>query len=243
MQNYEFNYNAYISKIKPKQKIGFTLILITIILLMGLCMFIGFSPNITQNFYFVEINSFYKYLDATNLASQLQNKGGAGYVYYDEKYHVLASFYPTKKEAESVCENLKEQYPNCAVFMVEAKKFKTNSKFSDQENKILANCNKANINLINEAYNHILSYDTSTHSIKKLKLNLTNSYDKYKNSTQDINTIFNNSNYSTSKQYVLDITDSVKSLTSDIEQSELNYTLKYNLIKIVLLHCAFLNSL
>ena len=243
MQNYKFDYSSYMLKVRPRKKISFTIIVILIILLMGLALYIGIKPNPNQYYYFVEINTFYRYLDANNLANQIQNKGGAGYVYYDDKYHVLASFYPNKEDAEKVCENLKNEYSNASVFVIEATKFKVDRKFSDKENNVLAKLNKANSELFNNLYTIINNYDSSKEQKNQLLINIENCHSTYKSSANLIDPYFKNSKYSTSKQYILDILSCSQDSVDVAKEEDFSYKLKYNLIKIVLLHCSFLNSL
>lgn len=243
MQNYQFDYSSYNKKINSHKKEGLTIITIVIILLMGVVVFVSKNFNRTDNFFFVEVGCFFKYADANSLAGEVQNKGGAGYVYYDGKYHVLTSFYLNKEDAESVCNNLVESYPNSKVFNLEIEKSRTNKKYSKQEQQFISKINNANKFLYEGLYSAINRNDTNTDNKKQLSLSLTNLYDTYAKESKDINNFFNSPTQLTTKNYVLDIADCSKNLKENLNEANYSSVLKYNLIKIVMLHCSFINSL
>lgn len=243
MQSYQFNYSLYNKRVKTTKKEGFTVIVIAIIILMGLAFFISTNISRNDNYFFVEVGNFFKYTDATSLAGEIQSKGGAGYVYYDGSYHVLTSFYLSKEDAESVCSNLIETYPSTKIFTIEQDKLKTNKNLSKQEQQFITKINKANKTLYEGLYTAITRYDTSADNINQLSLNLTSLYDNYLKETDDIKNFFNNPTQFASKNYILDITECTKGLKDNINEANHSSVLKYDLIKIVMLHCSFINSL
>ena len=119
MQEYQFNYKEYNKKIYRSSGGGSIAVMVfVIIVLIGLAFFLT-KQNIKHKkneFYFVEINKCLTYKDASDLSIEIQSRAGAGYVFFDGSYHVLANFYLNKADAESVCENLKPDYPTCKVF-------------------------------------------------------------------------------------------------------------------------------
>ncbi len=244
MQNYTFDYYTYKSKIKQADKVGFTIIIVLIIILLGCAVFVKTSKTKTTTFYFVQVGEYLKYADASSMATEIQSKSGAGYVYYDGTYHVLTSFYLTEDDAQSVVNKLTESYPNATVFEIEKTKFSTHTYFSDTENEILTNINSANITLIEGLYSAINRYDTSADSFAKLSYNLKTLYENYYEVAEDIKNIFNTSTtYYQTKVYIEEIIECASNLESELEQDTFAYQLKYDLIKIVVLHCSFLGSI
>ena len=77
-QSYRFDYSAYKSKIHTKDRLGFSVIIVAIILLMGLTLFVGVNKTKKDCFYCVEVGDFLSYSSASILAGEIQAKGGAG---------------------------------------------------------------------------------------------------------------------------------------------------------------------
>jgi hypothetical protein len=57
-------------------------------------------------------------------AETVKSKGGAGYIVFDKGYHVLASCYESKKDAESVVSRLKKDKIRCSVYIISVNEFK-----------------------------------------------------------------------------------------------------------------------
>lgn len=167
---YKFNYTNYEKTIRTNPR-GFVAIIITIIILLGLAVYLTQTKPDYVNFYFVEMGNFNNYKDASNYANTIQQKEGAGYIFFDTSYHVLANFYYNKKEAENVCNNLVPAYPNTKVLTLKAKKFNTKTAqdkkqkslidFLDCCDKTLSSVSKANIR-----------YDNNTDSLRIYQTNL-----------------------------------------------------------------------
>ncbi|MBQ8522845.1 MAG: SPOR domain-containing protein, partial [Clostridia bacterium] len=80
--------------------------------------FVSGKGRNANNFYAVEVDSFDNYDDAYNFATELQTKGGAGYITYNKKYKVLSSLYLTYDNAKSVADNIKGEYSSACVYEI-----------------------------------------------------------------------------------------------------------------------------
>ena len=80
--------------------------------------FVSGKGRNANNFYAVEVNSFDDYDEAYTFATQLQTKGGAGYITYNKKYKVLSSLYLTYDDAKSVADNIKAEYSKACVYEI-----------------------------------------------------------------------------------------------------------------------------
>ena len=108
--------------------------------------------------------------------------GGAGYVYFENVYHVLASFYPTKKQAESVVKNIKDEYENASVYKIDINKFYKNKALNEAQNNVIKDVVSSTSNFISKFYDLIIELDTDQISHNNFNLEvkrLTDSTTKY----------------------------------------------------------------
>ena len=189
--NYSYNPSYYVNK--NKKQVSITILIFLIIILLAVAVFLIEKKEKKTYFYFLQANEFLNYKDASNLANELQSKQGAGYIYYDGSYHVIISYYATIEEAESVLENIKNEYTNAKIFNISAQQFMENSRYTNEENEQIKNMILTNENLINQTYNQILSFDKGEISKDILEVNMKNISDEYAKSFEKI-TIFINTN-------------------------------------------------
>lgn len=238
MENYTFDLKEYRKKIVHRRTMPISIIALFIILLIGLAFFLIPKKYSTSKFYFVEINSFLNYSSASELSSEIQSRGGAGFIYYDGSYHVLACYYPTKSEAEAVVENLSTDY-SARIYTLETKKFTKSNSFSKEENLAIEKMINKNIETINSLYASILKIDKGEISLSSFKVYMQDTISNYESSLKEFKNFQSLVNYS---KYLNKISDSLNSTLSAIESNE-NYKLKYNLIDIVVNHSKFLSYL
>ena len=242
MQNYVFNYGDYNKKIHKPTQGGMCVIVFIIICLLGVACFLNQTKPSYNQFYFVEIKNFLTYKDATNLATEIQAKNGAGYVYFDGSYHVLASFYPTKKEAETVCNNLKNDYPSSQVFELNYNKLSKFKNLSQNQNNAISAVNLNLYNAIENLYSCIIKYDTSNIGENELAQTLNKLHSAYKDEYNNFLAQFsNNSKYNKAKTNLEDINSTLNNLSNVTSEQNISYKLKYNAIKIVVDYSSFLS--
>ena len=228
MQEYQFDLKEYKKRVANNNYgAPFAILIFVCVLLMGAIFFL--KPKTQKNvdaLYFVEVNSFLNYSDANTLAQEIQNKNGAGYVYFDGKYHVFASVYPTKTDAKTVCENLKENYQTAKIFELEIKtiNIKNLTELQKECTKNLAEQGKLTFSQI---YNNILALDKAEIDRNQAILNFKTIKNNFIDVSNNFNTAFKeNSKYNKAKNYLSAINTSLDNLAN--EKSACNY--KYELI-------------
>jgi len=101
----------------------------------GLVVASGKQTN--ESYFLVEANCFEEYQQAVDFSAEIRQKGGAGYIFYDQGFRVFVAGYLTKKDAQSVADGL--NYENCKVFELSLDTFKKT------DNSTIDNVKKNNI--------------------------------------------------------------------------------------------------
>ncbi len=236
MDKYNFDLNDYKKRIGIKRSIPISIIIIFIILLVGVAYYFRNTTS-TNKFYFVEVSSFLNYSQASVLASEIQSKGGAGYIYYDGTYHVLVFYYAIKNDAKMVAENLSNSYAASRVYTLETKKFTNISNFTKEENSMIKDMINYNITTINSLYKAIISYDKEEISSSAFNVYLHDIASNYNSKLKEFNVYQNLQNYS---KYLNKINDTFSSIISANEEGN-SAKIKYHLIEIVISHSKFLS--
>lgn len=240
--NYKFDYNQYKKRTTKNSYISFVILFLTIILLTGLAVFIKPIKTSNYKFYFVKANSFSTYSQANTLAQEIQKSGGAGYIHLDKKYHVLINFYQNKKDAESVAENLKNDYKNVEVYTISAKKFKNLQNLNKNQNKSMENLSNFTINLIKTLSILSIQYDKNEINYNQLNTKLNSIYDDYSELNDAfINQFKTDSKFNVCREYSHNIKNDLKILTEIYEENS-NQQFKYLITDTVVNYCSLLNS-
>ena len=230
MQNYNFNYHQYKKKIHKQNVSIIPLLLCIIIITLGVAFFLRPQKTELNKFYFVEIDSFETYKDASNLAQNIQSSGGAGYIYYNNKYRVLAGFYPYYSQAESVTNNLKSEFKNCQIFTLECKKLKNINNLSSSQNNVMNEFSKVVFKNIYKMADLSIKYDKNEIDTQNLSLSfksINNEIDSYYQ--EFISNFKTNSKFNTAKSYAKNITSSLKTLQNIETEQEINRKIKYEI--------------
>ena len=155
-------------------------------------------------------------------------------IYFDGEYHVFASFYSSKKQAESVLKNLSSSFTNPSIFTITTNKFTTTKKLSIKQNDIISQ-------LVDESEKTFLmiedisnKFDSGKISFNESDILLTNLFDDY-NSTHSnfIKEFSNNSKYNVIKNYENNMFNSISNIEKSDEQN-LSSCLRYELINFVI---------
>lgn len=234
MQNYQFDYHQYKQKINKSPKVYFSVLLVFIILLTGIACFLLQKTDHVE-FYFVNVESFYKYSDANKLASELQQKNAAGYVYFDDAYHVIACAYLNKEDANTVANHMKNEYKKTTVLTLKVKNF--NKNYKNKEKNAIKTTISANETAIKNFYENIIKYDKNEINKDKYELNLKKISATYSNECKEFLNVFkNHNNFLTAKQNII-------SIKNNLNENCTNWKAKYNLVKICFEHYSFLEFL
>ena len=239
---YIFNYSQYKKSINKNNNFTFTIIFLLIILLLGLCVFLKPKDNKLNKFYFVEVDNFQTYDSALKLSQTVKEKTGAGYIYFDNIYHVIASFYSKEKDAEKVCENLKNEYENVQVFCISYPQFVKQKNLSLKQNCSVENlinvCRKITLQLEQLS----IDFETGKTPFKEAKILLANYYESFFSTFNEFNAQFNtNSKYNLSKSYAHEIDNSIRKLKESEEQN-FSSLLRFELTSIAISIAQFSSS-
>ncbi len=237
MQEYQFNQKEYRKKIYKNGGGSVAILIFICIILIGAAFILMPKKSASkQEFYFVEINQFITYKDANELAISIQEKGGAGYVFFNGSYHVFAGYYPTKSEAETVCENLKEEFECACVFSLE---YSLNSKnLSANQKTALSNMVEMSENTIGEIYENILSFVKNENSEAKLKLNFSAILKNFESKMEEFNGVFKDNKFSKARASLEKMHTSLTNLNDITDASKL----RYEQISFVVNYVSFLSS-
>lgn len=239
--NYNFDYNEYKKKTRKRHNYSFLILTILVIALMVVAFFIKPTTIKVDEYYFARINTYLTYSEASKTSIEIQNRGGAGYIYFDGRYHVLTSFYTSKDDAESVVNNLKTDYPNASIYTLEVEQFKKSKKLSTSQNKATANIVTESVKLIDNLYTLLLQLDKSEISTNELSITLANIIKDYNECCDNYKSAFpdKNANIITSLEELEEIKTSLNNIKS--ASTEPNYKLKYELASIVFSYSSFLS--
>ena len=156
MSDFIFDYKQYRKNLnKPNfSNIPILIVIILILLSLAFVLYNNLTNQHTNNltFFFVQTDEVSTYKEASILANEIQSKGGAGYIYFDGKYHILINYYSSESEAKKVAENLKASYEKTTIFKLisQASKNKDFQEINDKINNLSnlnINFDKSEINL------------------------------------------------------------------------------------------------
>ena len=237
MSNYSFNYNQYKKRITKSSQMPFSVIFLLIIVLLGVACFIGNPKKRIETFYFLEVDCFFNYSDANACANEISALNAGGYVYFNGKYHVLACAYLNEADANKAKENIKQEYPNAQVFTLSTHKFNENN-FTEKEVDEISTVINANYETIKNIYNLIIRCDTNTINENEIERELENLNKNYSNKVDGFKTLFRNNKKFTKEKELVSKFSSCLAQNSSL--TNISQSLKYNLIKISILHYSFL---
>lgn len=228
---YQFDSKAYKQKIGTGKVGGSVLVYIFVcIILMGAIFFL--QPKAKTNydaFYAVEVNNFLNYSSAGELANEIQSRGGAGFVYFDGKYHVFASLYFEKGDAQSVLKNLKAEYPTSKIFEFEFnKKIKLNN-LNDAQKAAAKNLVDNGDETLKQIYGNILAFDKLEIEKNELILNFKTIRNRFLDYADAFNAAFSeNSKFNKAKSQIAELDLALSNL---IDSADYSYKLKYELFR------------
>lgn len=163
-----FVYKSHKNKTNKFKKFKPLLIFFMLVLLVVGCFYLSTILNFTsvfglnnyeiftkKNYFAVVVASGKTFAEVSNIATEIKQKKGAGYVLnYKNEYHVVANVYSNKEWAETVEENLKADY-EARILTVELSNMVVNIDYSQQQ---IAGLKRA-LNLVNKAHENL--YDLS----------------------------------------------------------------------------------
>lgn len=240
MSEYIFDYNQYKKTITNKSHFSYSLIIFIIILLLGLCVY--FKPNKLKEskLHFVEIGSVQTYSSALNLSQEINSLGGAGFIFFDGTYHVLANYYSSYNDAEKVVENLKNDHSNAKVFSISSASFSKSKKLSSSQNSTVENFNNESKKIMIQFENIVTDLSINKIRNEEFSILMKNLRQDYDNLNSNIQSSFkNNSQFNKAKDYANIMATSLLNASTS-ETFALN-TLRYELVSFVVNRHHFLS--
>jgi len=123
------------------------------------------------SFYVLQVNCLDTEEEALELATEVKSRGGAGYIFQDNGYHVFVSGYTSFDDANTVLEKLKIEYLSAQIYTLEINKIKLEEVNESAINNIkigLATFQTASTQL----YNTSILFDNSELSMNEFKTTL-----------------------------------------------------------------------
>ncbi len=145
----------------------------------------------SQTVYAISLFSSTNKDEVENLKAQLQSENGAGYIYEtDGTYHLLASIYQNKSDAELVRNNLSLQNVESEILTIETPAYNIEGDFSNDEKSILNDCITANFEIYKKLYDIAISLDTEVFDTIKAKLECNTIYSSLVSTKTNFETLF-----------------------------------------------------
>lgn len=241
MNEYIFNYNQYKKTINHNKGLSFYFLFVIIIVLLSTIVFIKPEKEKIFKYYFVEVDRFSTYQNALNLSQEINSNGGAGYIYFDGEYHVLASFYTNYDNAEKVATNLKNDYHSSCVFTIKTKPFSKQSHLSKNQNLAIENLLDTSENVINNLEHSSNQFDKNELTFSKLQVQVENLNDQFYSTYETFLKHFKtNSQLNIATDYAKRMTTSLNNIKTNDEQN-ISSHIRYELINFVITRHQFLS--
>ena len=178
-----------------------------------------------SSYYLIEADCTNDYNTALEIASQVQEKGGAGYIRFDEGYHIFISAYLTEKDAKSVMNKV----GGASIYALNLSEFDFNNGFSQNVNQIFKNniiCFKYSLENLNKL---ITQFDKGEINISQLKSNCLLIIEEIDIQIEKFEDIFyQDSTMYKYKNYMLEFKSNFNSILDlDNENTEFSRTVKY----------------
>ena len=194
------------------------------------------SKQVNESYYLLELDCFENYIKAKEFAKTIQNKGGAGFISYDNGFKVFASAYNSYDEAEKVITKQTE-YKNAKVYKLNLASFNANNGLSTEQNKIIKN-NIISFKYCIENYASILNkLNKNEIDEAKFKEHLVLIQEEIEIQTEKFNSIFTQSSTMYKyKNYLLEFLQNVTDIIS-LNLTGLNFKALAHYNHISLIYC------
>ena len=241
-------------KKKKSSRIGSILSLILILVGIGLCVMLAllFSNLITvgsfsflnnnemkKNGYTIYAVSIYQSTNfsssGSNAASQ-QDKGYAGYVYFDNGiFYVLASGYKEKSDADKVVEKLMSEGVNAKIVPIGVASTSISGSFSNQQQSTLSSALTSFSSSFDSLYDMSVSLDTKVSTENEIRNQLNSLLSQKKSLKKDFDSAFAQNKSQELLEISLSLGDVVDYIDATLSQSDtpLSSKLKYCYFQII----------
>ncbi len=144
-----------------------------------------------QTVYAISLTSGENESEIETQKEYLQSQSGAGYVYEEnETFHLIASVYENKSDAELVKNNLSASGVTSEILSIQLSASTIEGNFTTDEKTILESCLKINIELFKKLYDVAISVDTNVLDTTKAKLECNQIYSSFISIRTNFETLF-----------------------------------------------------
>ncbi len=244
-------YRVYEVNTKKRNIFGVSILICGLLLAISVCNLFSyafFSNGISlvsgkqrnpNNFYAVQVASFDDYDDAYTFATQLQSKGGAGYITYNKQYKVLSSMYLTYNDAKSVANNVKDEYNDARVYEIVLPDITLPDDLTKAQEKAITTSFAVTKSTLATMSNIYLGLDKGEIKDSTARTMLNSLYDDSTDQVDSIRTSFHQldtAKHLKHKMYLTNFASNIAEICNiDLSGMELSQIIKYQQIK-----CAFL---
>lgn len=185
--------------------------------------------------YAVSIFQSTNFSSAGTSAASFQDKGAAGYIYFDNGiFHVLASGYKEKSDADKVVEKLISQGQSARLLTIKVSSTSLSGSFSQSEQTALNNALMCYSNCFDSLYDMSVALDTNVSTANEIK----NQLSTLLSSTKETKTNFDKAFSSRLTEKLLEISLSLKDVADYIDgistsADSLSSRLKYCYFQII----------
>lgn len=239
MDNYVFNQKEYRQSIKKKTSFFFPIVIIVIIILIGLVLFFNSNNRNEIKYYFVKIDSFSTYSDANKLATQLQEQNAGGYIHFDEKYHVLASYYSSQDQAKNVVERLKEKYNNADIYTLTFSEFNGKNQLTKSQNSTIFDLNDCIESIITNLSELLIKYERNEISNTILTAKIKALTEDFNDNKDNFFSSINQPKFHNERNCIEKISTSLNAIKSSFDAQNLTQTIRYETIQIIFNYSKF----
>lgn len=146
-----------------------------------------------QTLFAISLSKSQVVTETENAKADLQIQNGAGYVYkINDYYHLLASVYENKNDAELVKTNLSNSGVESEILTIEIAEQNVEGNFNSDEKTIITNCLNANLETYKKLYDVAISLDTNVFDKIKAKLECNKIYANLISIKTNFKTFFKN---------------------------------------------------
>lgn len=186
------------------------------------------SKEINETYYFLEAGKSLDYSEAQTLASNIQEQGGAGYIYYDEGFRVFWAGYTKYENAKAVCE--KNSSLGLTIYSVSIKNIDFSNGFSQNLNQVLKSNLVCYKNCIEGLENIINQYEKNEMTEIETKNNCLLLIEEAEQQNQKfLDTFYQNATLYKLKSYYIEFIQNLKNITTlDLINLDFSRTLRFS---------------
>lgn len=184
--------------------------------------------------YGVSVFQSTNFSSAATTASSFQDKGAAGYVYFDNGiFHVFASGYKEKSDADKVVEKLTSQGQTARILTIKIPTISLSGSFSQDEQTALNNALTCFSSTFDSLYDMSVSLDTSVSTANEIRSQLSSLSSSIKSAKTNFDKAFSSKLSENLLEISLALGDIVEYVEDQNNSSSLSSGLKYCYFQII----------